>query len=339
MPPRSPLPQRHGLESAWVRTPDHGECRRLAAGGGDAGGPARNAAPASRASRDAALAARDAAPWPTIRDFLVWKLPRIGAARIDTMLAEGRFVGTDGTAFDAATLFSAQTFVFFHRDLPVETPVPFPIGILYRDERILVADKPHFLSSIPRGAHVLESVVVRLRTELGMPELTVAHRLDRVTAGVLLLTCRRRWRRPYQELFERRAVHKTYRVVAPALDLPADGVEVASHIVKQRGVLQATEVPGAAPNARTRIRLLERRAELGLYEATPLTGKTHQIRLHFNRLGAPILNDPFYPELLDTAVDDFTRPLQLQAHEMSFVDPITGANRTFRSRQQLACWR
>ncbi|MCI1748244.1 MAG: pseudouridine synthase [Acidipropionibacterium sp.] len=274
-----------------------------------------------------------------MRDFLVWKLPRIGASRVDGMLAEGRFVGCDGTAMDGTTPFTAQTFVYFHRDLPVETPVPFPIGILYRDDRILVADKPSFLSSIPRGAHVLESVVVKLRTQLGMPELTVAHRLDRVTSGVLLLTCRRQWRRPYQELFEHHAVHKTYRAVAPVLDLPEGGIEVASHIVKRKGQLQAVEVPGAVPNARTRIRLLERRGDLGLYEANPLTGKTHQIRLHFNRLGAPILNDPFYPEVLDIAVDDFTRPLQLQAHEMSFIDPVTGEPRCFRSRQELTCWR
>lgn len=322
MPPRSPLPQRHGLESAWVRTPDEGECRRLAAGkvgGGPDGSPR-------------------AAPWTTMCDFLEWKLPRIGRSRIDEMLAEGRFVDRAGTPIGRETPFTAQTFVYFHRDLPVERPVPFPIGILYRDERILVADKPHFLSSIPRGAHVLESVVVRLRTQLDMPELTVAHRLDRVTSGVLLLTCRRRWRRPYQELFEHHAVHKRYRVVAPALDLPPEGVEVASHIVKRKGELQAVEVPGVAPNARTRIRLLERRGDLGLYEAIPATGKTHQIRLHFNRLGAPILNDPFYPRLLDIAVDDFSRPLQLQAHEMAFTDPITGVPRHFRSRQRLSCW-
>lgn len=304
-----------------MHTPDQGECRRRA--------------------RDAGLGAE--APWVLMRDFLVWKLPRIGAARIDRMLAQGRFVGVDGRGFTATSPFTAQTFVYFHRDLPVEAPVPFPIGVLYRDERILVADKPHFLSSIPRGSHVLESVVVKLRTQLGMPELSVAHRLDRVTSGVLLLTCERRWRRPYQELFEHHEVHKAYRVVAPALDLPAGGVEVASCIVKERGVLQAREVPGAEPNARTRIRMLARRSvsggpDLGFYEALPLTGRTHQIRLHFLRLGAPILNDPFYPRVLDVALDDFSRPLQLQAHRMAFTDPVDGTRRVYTSRLRLAEW-
>ena len=134
------------------------------------------------------------------------------------MITEKKFVTQDGVPITAMTTFEPQYFIFFHRDLPDEKPVPFPIGILYQDERILVVDKPHFLSSIPRGQHVLESVVVKLRTQLQMPELTVAHRLDRVTSGVLMLTCARQWRCPYQTLFERRQVRKTYRLVAPWLD-------------------------------------------------------------------------------------------------------------------------
>lgn len=320
--PRSPLPQRHGLESAWVHTPDHGQCRRLAA-----------------------ERRIDGWPWATMRDHLVERLVRISPRRIDEMLATGRFVDEAGRALTAETPFTPQTFVFFHRDLPVETPVPAPIGILHADERILVVDKPHFLSSIPRGQHVVESVVVRLRTQLGMPELTVAHRLDRVTAGVLLLTCDRRWRRPYQEMFERREVVKTYRLVAPVVDDPrAEGVEridggwrVRSRIVKQRGVLQASEVSGE-PNAVTEVRLLGTRDGLGYYEARPLTGRTHQIRLHMLRLGAPILGDPFYPVLLDTPVDDFSTPLQLQAWRMEFPDPVTGETMILTSRQRLSAW-
>lgn len=306
-------------------TPDHGTCRRLAA---------------------------DSVAWPTMRDHLVWRLPALTPQRIDEMIAEGRFVTSDGTPIDAHTPFRAQTFVFFHRDLPDETPVPHPIGILGLDERILVVDKPHFLSSIPRGRHVVESVVVRLRTQLGMPELTVAHRLDRVTAGVLLLTRSRQWRRPYQELFERRQVTKTYRAIARHVDLTAvdapgvrhlpdepDGpwVEVTSRIVKERGVLQAREVEGPV-NARTRVRVLARRGDLALYEARPLTGRTHQVRLHLQRLGAPILDDPFYPRLLDVDIADFSAPLQLQAHPLAFTDPVDGTRRSFTSRLPLARW-
>lgn len=322
MVPRSPLPQRHGLESAWVHTPDHGQCRRLAKERGV-----------------------DGWPWPTMRAYLVEKLLRVGGPRVDEMLDEGRFVDDAGRAFRQDSPFTPQTFVFFHRDLPTETPVPAGIGILYSDERILVVDKLHFLSSIPRGRHVLESVVVRLRTQLGLPELTMAHRLDRVTAGVLLLTRERQWRRPYQELFERREVVKKYRLVAPAVHDPAgegavvtnNGWQVRSRIVKERGILQAREVPGE-PNAVTDIVLVSEHGGLGLYEASPRTGRTHQIRLHMQRLGAPIVNDPFYPIVLGTQIDDFTHPLQLQAWQMGFTDPVSGDPRAFTSRLELASW-
>ena len=269
----------------------------------------------------------------------------MGGQRVDEMLDEGRFVDESGRTFRRDSHFTPQTFVFFHRDLPTETPVPAGIGILYSDERILVVDKPHFLSSIPRGRHVLESVVVRLRTQLGLPELTVAHRLDRVTAGVLLLTRERKWRRPYQEIFERREVVKKYRLVAPVVhDSAGEGVtatksgwQVRSRIIKERGILQAREVPGV-PNAVTDIALIGEHGGWGLYEASPRTGRTHQIRLHMQRLGAPIVNDPFYPVVLDTPVDDFTHPLQLQAWRMGFTDPVTGDPRAFTSRLRLAAW-
>lgn len=280
-----------------------------------------------------------------MRDYLVEKLPRMGGQRVDEMLDEGRFVDESGRTFRRDSPFTPQTFVFFHRDLPTETPVPAGIGILYSDERILVVDKPHFLSSIPLGRHVLESVVVRLRTQLGLPELTVAHRLDRVTAGVLLLTRERKWRRPYQEIFERREVVKKYRLVAPVVHDPAgegvtatkSGWQVRSRIIKERGILQAREVPGV-PNAVTDIALIGEHGGWGLYEASPRTGRTHQIRLHMQRLGAPIVNDPFYPVVLDTPVDDFTHPLQLQAWRMGFTDPVTGDPRAFTSRLRLAAW-
>ena len=287
----------------------------------------------------------DGWPWPTMRDYLVEKLVRVGGQRVDEMLDEGRFVDEAGYAFTGSSPFAPQTFVFFHRDLPEETSVPAGIGILYADDRILVVDKPHFLSSIPRGQHVLESVVVRLRTQLGLPELTVAHRLDRVTAGVLLLTRERKWRRPYQEMFERRKVFKKYRLVAPVAQHRAgdgvvvakDGWQVRSRIIKERGILQAREIPGE-PNAVTGITLLAEHEGLGRYEARPRTGRTHQIRLHMQRLGAPIVNDPFYPVLLDTPVDDFSHPLQLQAWQMGFTDPVSGEPRIFTSRLGLSVW-
>ncbi|PIE20332.1 MAG: pseudouridylate synthase, partial [Arachnia propionica] len=130
-----------------------------------------------------------------MRDFLLAKLGP-GRDDVDPMLAAGEFVDAAGKPWRGDEEYRPNTFVWFHRRLRPEAVVPGELTVLYRDERIVVVDKPHFLSSIPRGRHVLQSVVVRARQQLGLPELSVAHRLDRATAGVLLLTTEPKWRAP-----------------------------------------------------------------------------------------------------------------------------------------------
>ena len=268
-----------------------------------------------------------------MRDFLESRLAE--QAPVATMLADGRFVTQAGWQLTGQEPCQPNMFVWFHRDLRDEPEVPFPAPVLYRDERIVVVDKPHFLATIPRGQHVLQSVVVRLRDELGLPELGAAHRLDRLTAGVLLLTTQRRWRAPYQRLFERQATRKTYEALAPlsaGLQLPAT---VRSHIQKYRGNLQAVQLADAAPNAETLIELVETRGRVGRYRLTPRTGKTHQLRVHLNSLGIPILGDPLYPAITDMDVDNFDSPLELVARTLEFTDPVDETPRRFTSEAAL----
>ncbi len=265
-----------------------------------------------------------------MRDFLLDRLA--DHAPVDAMLAAGRFVGGHGTAFSGTEPYAPHTFVWFHRDLRPEPEVPFPVRVIHQDERIVVVDKPHFLSTIPRGRHVTQSVVVRMRAALGLPELSPAHRLDRLTAGVLLLTTQRRWRAAYQQVFEYRLAHKTYTALArhrPGLTLPT---VVSDHLRKRRGVWQAEVVPGEPVNAETLVELDEVRGGWARYRLTPATGRTHQLRVHLNGLGIPILGDPLYPEVLDVDVDDFSTPLELVARTLRFPDPITGEERSFTSR-------
>lgn len=257
--------------------------------------------------------------------------------RVDVaaMLASGRFVYDDAEPVREGDAYTPHTFVWFHRDLPDEAAVPGQIHIVHRDERLLVVDKPAFLSSIPRGRHVRESVVVRLRDELGLPELSPLHRLDRITSGLMMLATERRWRGAYQTLFQDNKVRKTYRALAPirqGLDLP---VTVRDHIVKRRGQWQSEVVPGAAVNAETLVELESRDGDLGVYRLTPRTGRTHQLRLHLHGLGIPIVNDPLYPTVEDIEVDDFSKPLQLLADELEFIDPFDGSERSFRSVRTL----
>lgn len=253
--------------------------------------------------------------------------------RVDVaaLLADRRFVRDDLTPVAETDPYTPHTFVWFHRDLPAEVEVPGEIVLIHWDERLVVVDKPAFLSSIPRGQHVRQSVVVRLRDELGLPELSPLHRLDRITSGLLLLATERRWRGPYQSMFQAGTVTKTYGALAPVradLEVP---VTVRNHIAKRRGSWQAEVVPGAPVNAETLVELESQEGATGCYRLTPRTGRTHQLRVHLAGLGIPILDDPLYPTVQDVPVDDFSTPLQLLAQEVSFTDPIDATDRTFRS--------
>lgn len=301
MPPKSPLPPRHGLQAAWVRTPDR-----------DPG---------------------NALPWPTMRDFL---LDKLGPARdsVDGMLERGEFVDERGRPWTGREVYRPHTFVWFHRELRDEAEVPGELTVVHRDERIVVLDKPHFLSTIPRGRHVVQSAVVKARRMLDLPELSAAHRLDRGTAGILLMTTEQRWRAAYHSIFRQPTTRKVYEVVAPVDPRLGFPVRVSSHLTKEVGVLQAERLD-REPNAHTDIDLLEERDGWGRYEARPVTGKTHQIRMHFLELGIPLHNDPLYPEVRQTPIDDFSAPLGLLARELRFVDPVDGTPRHFVSPRHL----
>jgi tRNA pseudouridine32 synthase/23S rRNA pseudouridine746 synthase len=109
---------------------------------------------------------------------------------------------------------------------------------------------------------------------------------------------------------------------------------VTDRIEKRRGSLQAEVVVGV-PNAETLVELVETRGHFARYRLTPVTGKTHQLRVHMAGLGLPILGDPLYPTVLDDAPDDFTAPLQLVARRLRFTDPIDETPRDYTSRYEL----
>lgn len=299
--PRSPLPPRHGLDAAWLRTPDN--------------------TPGSRH------------PWATLREYLAERLPP--DARVAERLASGEFVDDRGRPFAADAPYRPHTLVFFHRSVRPEPGPRPPLPVLWRDERIVAIDKPSGVATTPRGSFVARSALVRLRVELDLPELTAAHRLDRGTAGVLLFTTRRECRGQYQALFATGAAAKTYEALAPALPGPWPRV-VASHLTKPAGSLQVVEVPGADPNAETLVDLVERRGALARYRLTPRTGRTHQLRVQLSGLGAPIVGDPLYPTpRLAEPEDALGGPLRLVARELAFTDPVDGTPRRFVSAAEL----
>uniref|UniRef100_A0AAU2A9A6 RNA pseudouridylate synthase n=1 Tax=Streptomyces sp. NBC_00093 TaxID=2975649 RepID=A0AAU2A9A6_9ACTN len=299
-PPPSPLSQRDGVDPVRVRLPDE-------------------------------------VAFATVRDHLVARLSA-GAEVIDEMLDAGKIVDAAGCPVPRDMAYMPGMFLWFHRELPNEERVPFAVGVLHRDSHIVVADKPHFLATTPRGSHVAETALAQLRRQLGVPTLSPAHRLDRLTAGLVLFVVQPEERGAYQSLFRDRRVAKEYEAVAPydpTLVLPRT---VRSRIVKERGVLAAREVEGEL-NAESRVELLEHRNKRARYRLTPSTGKTHQLRVHMSALGVPILGDPLYPVVTGPVVaGDFRRPLQLLARTLEFTDPITGREHRFVSTRTLRAW-
>ncbi|MFJ7999547.1 pseudouridine synthase [Streptomyces sp. NPDC096310] len=298
-PPPAPLPQRDGVDPVRLRLPPDPDGR-----------------------------------WATVRDHLVARFgDAVGAGRVETMVREGRFVG-EGGPVGAQEPYAAGRYIWFHRDFAPEERVPFEVGVVYRDERIVVADKPHFLATTPRGRHVTETAQARLRRELALPALQPAHRLDRLTAGLVLFVVRARDRGAYQTMFRDRLVRKEYEGVAPYDPAVALPVTVRGRIEKERGVIAARVVAGE-PNAESRIELLEHRGGHGRYRLVPVTGRTHQLRVHMDGLGLPLLDDPVYPVVQESARDDYGRPLQLLARLLEFTDPLTGEEHRFESRLRL----
>jgi len=242
----------------------------------------------------------------------------------------GEVLCADGSVVSDVTELPAGAFIYWYRDLPDEVVVPFDVPVLYRDENIVVVDKPHFLATMPRGGHVVQTALVQLRRSLGLWELSPAHRLDRLTAGVLVFTARREVRGAYQTMFAAGAASKTYLARSSTGTL-AEPVELRNRIVKRRGSLQAVIEPGEV-NAVTMIEPLGK----GLFRLIPATGRTHQLRVHMNSLGLPIDGDPLYPMVLDVPAGDFSAPLQLLAHRLAFTDPVTGVEHEFVSERMLA---
>ncbi|MBW4094647.1 MAG: pseudouridine synthase [Acidobacteria bacterium] len=276
-------------------------------------------------------------PWATAMEYVLDRWGHVDPQGIIERFERGEVQALGGVVVTPQTPLNEHMFIWYYRELPVETRLPVELSVLHQDDQLVVVDKPHFLPTTPGGMYVAESALVRLRVALDLPDLVPIHRLDRMTAGVLLFAADPTTRGKYQLLFEKRQVRKTYEAVAPYradLELPA---VVRSRMIKSRTYLLAQEVAGE-PNAETRIELLRHSETSGLghYKLEPHTGKTHQLRVHMASLGLGILNDPFYPALLEQAPDDYSKPLQLLARSIEFTDPLTRVSVRYESSLRLA---
>ncbi|MFT5275154.1 MAG: tRNA pseudouridine32 synthase/23S rRNA pseudouridine746 synthase [Pseudoalteromonas tetraodonis] len=301
---QSPLPMRHGVSASRVWLPKVGDCKNSTEKHGE---------------------------WETILEFLLDRFPFISDDIFKQRMSRGQVVSQTGEAISPVSPYQPEIHVFYYREIPDEPKIPFRETVLFKDEHIIVVDKPHFIPVTPTGRFVRECLLSRLKHHYQNEDISPIHRLDRETAGVMLYSCNVKARGAYQSLFEKRLVNKTYEAIAPIAERDFPYTH-RSHIVSSGNpfFIMREEKDGRV-NAETLMNIIEAKGGLARYKLEPVTGRQHQLRVHMMSIGCPIINDPFYPELLPNKGEDYSSPLQLLAKSVGFVDPFTGEERFFES--------
>ena len=326
---RSKLPTRDGVSASTVALPSN-----------------------ARTSDSNALA-----DWSTVFDFLCERFPAVTPEEWSARFADGLVLNKQGESISEATPYAPNTLIHYYRRVQDEPELPFKAQVLFQDAHLVVADKPHFMPVTPAGRYVRSSLLVQLKEELGIDTLSPIHRIDRETAGLVLLSVNPQERDAYQALFRERKVQKTYQAIAPYRDDLVFPLTRISRIEEDAQFFLSREVEGLT-NSETRVEILkyldatvytsiglaaesprsshEKPINIkpsALYQLTPVTGKRHQLRIHMCALGIPIEGDQFYPEVVrgPEEIEDFSQALQLLAEKIAFTDPITGEEREFKS--------
>lgn len=269
--------------------------------------------------------------WSTVLECLCERFRAISREQWLDRIARGRVLDGQGVPIRVDLAYKEGLRIHYFREVPDEKPIPVQETILYADEHLVVADKPHFLPVTPAGEYVEQTLLRRLIRRLDNPGLVPLHRIDRHTAGLVLFSANPESRTAYQQLFPTRKIEKIYEAIAPALPDVAFPRVHKSRLVEGEPFFRMQEGPGVS-NTETAIEVRERNGQLWRYGLYPVTGKKHQLRVHMAALGAGICNDPFYPDVLKDVEDDYAHPLKLLAQGVRFIDPLSGLARVFDSR-------
>jgi tRNA pseudouridine32 synthase / 23S rRNA pseudouridine746 synthase len=303
--------------------------------------PDRNFVPASRVSVTAGSET-------SVLAFLQTRLPLVGDW--PERLVRGEVLDAHGQAVDGQQPCIRGSVLWYWRQVADEASLAVEVGVLKQDERLVFVDKPHGMSVLPGGRHVQETVLIRLRKQLGIPSLSPIHRLDLETAGVMAFSVRPEDRGAYQALFRDRRVEKRYQAVVRWHDCLHDTPMIWRHRLEEptdERFMQMQVTTGVA-NAEVQVQLLQRFDRLceewharspsgwALLELKPTTGRKHQLRAQLNAMDCPIVGDRIYPTLLPPGPPNLSEPLQLLACELAFTDPLTGEKRRVRTARRLS---
>ena len=276
--------------------------------------------------------------WKTVLEFLSEEFARVGAQAWRERMERGLVLDEAGRRVGPESAYRAGACVYYYREPEAESVIPFDERVIHADEQILVADKPHFLPVTPAGRYLRETLLVRLRRKTGLEHLTPLHRIDRETAGLVVFSVNPSTRGAYAALFRERRVEKIYEALAPASRAPEFPLARRSRVVRGDPFFRMKETEGE-PNSETHVEVLREARGVSLYRLRPVTGRKHQLRVHMNALGVPIIGDRLYPEVRPDAPEDFSEPLRLLAKSLSFRDPLTNRELRFESARRLTDFR
>jgi tRNA pseudouridine32 synthase/23S rRNA pseudouridine746 synthase len=272
--------------------------------------------------------------WATVLDALCARFAAIAREVWLERMRSGQVVDAEGQPIEPERRYASGMRVHYVREVPDEAPIPFHERVLHLDDDLLIVDKPHFLPVMPAGSYARQTLLTRLIARYDREDLVPLHRIDRLTAGIVMLSCNPKTRARYQALFRERRIIKHYEALAPGLSDATFPFVRRTRLAQAPEFFRMQEVAGD-PNTETVIEVLERCPTHWRYVLTPVTGKKHQLRVHLAALGAAILGDRLYPELQPEAPDDYSQPLQLLARALELQDPLTGKRRRFESQLQL----
>jgi tRNA pseudouridine32 synthase / 23S rRNA pseudouridine746 synthase len=289
--------------------------------------------------------------WSNLLNFLIAHFDNVSAEEWVRRLKSGDVLGAQGEPLDLDHPYIPHTKVYYFRQVAIELTIPFDEAVVFQDEHLLVADKPHFLPVLPSGRFLHETLLVRLKRKFNLNDLVPLHRIDQGTAGLVLFSVNPASRAAYARLFREREIFKQYQAVtqlAPQMETegqPDDGATgllpvgvIRSRMAQGNSFMTMVEVPGE-PNAVTGIESATRVGDKAVYCLRPVTGQRHQLRVQLAARACPIVNDLIYPvltpELPLGQAPDYSRPLQLLAQELGFDDPVTGQARHFVSQRRL----
>ncbi len=202
--------------------------------------------------------------------------------------------------------------------------IPPGIEVIHQDDALLVLNKPSGLLSVPgRGEDKQDCLSARVQA--GFPDALVVHRLDMATSGLIVMARGITAQRALSAAFERRQVHKRYlAVVAGLLPLSADWQTIDLPILVDwpNRPLRTIHPEGQASQTRWRCVAQDLARGTSRLELEPLTGRSHQLRVHLQALGHPILGDALYaPE----PVQAMAPRLLLHACALGLAHPQSGA--------------